>query len=73
MFRVVVDQAGGALSWDASPALQGALKEAAGRIRVPLLGMVAQNDRTTHSVKAVVDEAEKHGANAKFCRCSPVV
>jgi dienelactone hydrolase len=66
VFRVVVDQAGGALSWDASPALQRALKEAAGRIRVPLLGMVAQNDRTTYSVKAVVDEAEKHGANAKL-------
>jgi carboxymethylenebutenolidase len=65
-FRAVVDQAGGALSWDGSPALQRALKEAAERIRVPLLGMVAENDRTTQSVKVVVQEAEKHGGNAKL-------
>jgi dienelactone hydrolase len=65
-FGAVVDQAGGALSWDGSPALQRALKEAAGRIRVPLLGMVAQNDRTTQSVKVVVEEAKKHGGNAKL-------
>jgi dienelactone hydrolase len=65
-FRVVVDQAGAALTWERSPAMQGALKEAAGKIRVPLLGMVAKNDRTTESVKAVVREAEKHGAAAKL-------
>jgi hypothetical protein len=28
--------------------------------------MVAENDRTTESVKAVVREAEKHGAPAKL-------
>ena len=66
VFRVVVDQAGGALSWEGSPALQRALREAAGQIRVPLLGMVAENDRTTQSVKVVVAEAEKHGGNAKL-------
>jgi dienelactone hydrolase len=65
-FRVVVDQAGGALTWDHSPAMQAALKEAAGKIRMPLLGMVAKNDRTTESVKAVVHEAEKHGATVKL-------
>jgi dienelactone hydrolase len=48
--RVVVDQAG------------GALREAAGQIRIPLLGLVAENDRTTQSVKAVVDEAAKQAA-----------
>ena len=66
VFRVVVNQAGGALSWGGSPALQRALREAAGRIRVPLLGMVAENDRTTQSVKVVVAEAEKHGGSAKL-------
>ena len=66
LFRVVVDQAGGALSWDGSPALQRALREAAAQIRIPLLGMVAENDRTTQSVKAVVEEAQKHGGNAKL-------
>lgn len=65
-FRAVVDQAGAALTWDHSPAMQAALKEAAGKIRIPLLGMVAKNDRTTESVKAVVREAEKHGVTAKF-------
>jgi dienelactone hydrolase len=64
LFRVVVDQAGGALSWDGSPALQSALKEAAGKIRIPLLGMVAENDQTTKSVKVVVKEAKKHGDRA---------
>lgn len=65
-FRAVVDQAGAALTWDHSPAMQVALKEAAGRIRVPVLGMVAKNDRTTESVKAVVHEAEAHGSTAKL-------
>jgi dienelactone hydrolase len=65
-FRVVVDQAGGALSWDQSPALQRALPDAARQIRVPLLGMVAENDRTTQSVKTVVEEVEKHGGTAKL-------
>lgn len=66
LFRAVVDQAGGALSWDGSPALQSALKEAGGKIRIPLLGMVAQNDRTTDSVKAVINEAKKHGGAASI-------
>jgi dienelactone hydrolase len=65
-FRAVVDQAGAALTWDHSPAMQAALKEAAGKIRIPLLGMVAKNDRTTESVKAVVHEAEAHGATTKL-------
>ncbi|HEY6944393.1 MAG TPA: alpha/beta fold hydrolase [Candidatus Acidoferrum sp.] len=65
-FRVVVDQAGAALTWDRSPAMQKALKEAAGKIRIPLLGMVAENDRTTESVRAVVREAEAGGATAKL-------
>lgn len=65
-FRVVVDQAGAALTWDHSPAMQAGMKEAAGKIRIPLLGMVAKNDRTTESVKAVVHETEAHGATAKL-------
>ena len=65
-FRVVIDQAGAALTWPRSPEMQKAMTEAAGRIRVPLLGMVAQNDRTTDSVKAVVRAAEAHGTTAKL-------
>lgn len=65
-FRAVVDQAGAALTWDHSPAMQVALKDAARKIRIPLLGMVAKNDRTTESVKAVVHEAEAHGSPTKL-------
>src|SRR5229473_2316840 len=65
-FRVVVDQAGAALTWPRSPDMQKALKQAAAKIRIPLLGMVAENDRTTESVKAVVREAEAHGTTAKL-------
>jgi dienelactone hydrolase len=65
-FRAVVDQAGAALTWDRSPEMQKALKEAAGKIRMPMLGMVAENDRTTESVRAVVREAEQHGMVAKL-------
>lgn len=65
-FRAVIDQAGAALTWDHSPAMQDALREAARQIKIPLLGMVAQNDRTTDSVKTVVHEAEKHGATTKL-------
>ncbi len=65
-FRVVVDQAGAALTWNRSPAMQQALTDAAGHVRVPLLGMVAENDQTTESVKAVVKEAERHKLPAKL-------
>lgn len=65
-FRAVVDQAGAALTWDHSPAMQVALKDAAKKVRAPLLGMVAKNDRTTESVKAIVREAEAHGCPTKL-------
>jgi dienelactone hydrolase len=65
-FRVVIDQAGAALTWPRSPEMRRELKEAAARVRVPLLGMVAENDRTTESVKAVVQEVKAHGATAKL-------
>jgi dienelactone hydrolase len=65
-FRVVIDQAGAALTWPRSPEMQKAMTDAAGKIRAPLLGMVAENDRTTESVKAVVREAEAHGTTAKL-------
>lgn len=65
-FRVVIDQAGAALTWDRSPEMRKALTEVAGKVRVPLLGMVAENDRTTESVKAVVREAEAHGTTVKL-------
>jgi len=50
VFRAAVDQAGGALTWDASAALRDALLAAARQARSPVLLMVAQNDRTTASI-----------------------
>ena len=65
-FRAVVDQAGAALTWDSSPAMQGALSEAAGRVEIPVLAMDAENDRTTAAVKAVVRALEKRRIPAKL-------
>jgi len=50
VFAAVVDQAGGALVWDASAALRDALLAAARQVHSPVLLMVAQNDRTTASI-----------------------
>jgi len=49
-FVVAVDQAGGALTWDASPFLRRALVEAAEKSMTPTLFMVAKNDRTVSSI-----------------------
>ncbi len=49
-FRAAVNQAGGALTWDRSAALREALMTAARQVRLPMLLMVAQNDRTTASI-----------------------
>ena len=48
------------------PYVDGTRREGAAQIRIPLLGMVAENDRTTQAVKAVVEEAQKHGGNTKL-------
>ena len=46
--------------------MQSAPKDAAGKISVPLLGLVAENDRTTKSVKVVVEESKKKGNQARL-------
>jgi dienelactone hydrolase len=66
VFRAVIDQAGAALTWDRSPAIQKALRKAAGQVHVPVLALDAQNDRTTEAVKAVVHEVEKQKIPAKL-------
>jgi len=57
----VVNQAGAALTWPKSPAVQVALPDAAKNIRVPLLCMVAENDATTESVTKVCAAAKARG------------
>jgi len=65
-FFAVVDQAAGSLTWDHSPALQSALRDAAANIRAPLLCMDAKNDATTAAVKAACDAARSHGYAAEL-------
>ena len=65
-FSAVIDQAGAALTWDSSPEMRRAMKESAAQIRVPLLAMDAENDRTVDAVKAVVSEIEKSKGVAKL-------
>lgn len=59
-FRAVIDQAGGALTWNYSPALREALPAAAQQVRAPVLLMVAQNDATTASITTIADVLRRH-------------
>ena len=52
-FKVLIDQAGGALSWKHSPDLQSALPQAARQVKAPSLCMDAENDATTDAVTTV--------------------
>ena len=65
-FFAVVDQAGGALSWQRNPALQAALRDAARDVRAPILCMDAENDATTAAVTRVCDSARAGGAAAEL-------
>jgi dienelactone hydrolase len=60
-FRAVIVQAPGGLTWTRSKELQAAMKDAASRIRVPIQCVVAQNDATTESARAVCDGARAAG------------
>ena len=60
-FGAAVDQAGGALMWDSSPQLRGALASAAEKTTTPVLLMVAQNDRTTASITTLAEILKKRG------------
>ena len=60
-FAALINQAGGALTWNHSPTLQSALPAAAKRIRVPALCMDAENDATTNAVKTVGEAVRSSG------------
>jgi carboxymethylenebutenolidase len=49
-FRAALDQAGGALMWRSSPALQAALTQAARTVTCPVLLMDAQNDAAPEAI-----------------------
>ena len=63
-FAAVVVQAPGALNWDRSSDLRKALTKAAARIEVPIQCLVAENDRTTESARAICEQA--HGTPAEL-------
>lgn len=63
-FAAVVVQAPGALNWDRSSDLRAALTKAAARIEVPIQCVVAENDRTTESARAICKHA--HGKPAEL-------
>lgn len=65
-FFAVVDQAGGALTWRRSQALQAALRDAARDTKVPIFCMDAENDATTEAVKTVCETAGAHGISAQL-------
>jgi dienelactone hydrolase len=52
-FVALVDQAGGALTWNHSPTLQHELITAASKIKIPALCVDAENDATTNAAKEV--------------------
>jgi dienelactone hydrolase len=65
-FVALIDQAGGSLSWNGNPVLQRAMLDAAGKLRIPTLGMVAENDATTEAVKRVYAAARASGSRAEL-------
>lgn len=52
-FRAAIVQAPGSLNWDRSPDLRAALIAAARKITLPTQCLVAENDRTTESARAI--------------------
>jgi carboxymethylenebutenolidase len=64
-FVALVDQAGGALTWNRSPTLQHDLLDAAGKIKIPALCMDAENDATTNAVKSVGKAIQASGQMEK--------
>ncbi|HYS76005.1 MAG TPA: alpha/beta fold hydrolase [Burkholderiales bacterium] len=70
-FRVAVDQAGGAQTWGASPALRQALVAAVNKTKTPLLLQVAKNDRTTESVTTLAKQLQDRGMPHKLILYEP--
>lgn len=71
VFLAAVDQAGGALTWNANRHMRSALIEAAEKSTVPTLFMVASNDRTTASVTTLADIFKKRNVAHKLVIYEP--
>lgn len=64
-FVALVDQAGGALTWNSSPTLQRELPAAARKVKVPAICMDAENDATTEAAKTVCEAIKNSGETEK--------
>jgi len=64
-FRAVINQAGGALTWNRSSDLRRTLTDAARKIKAPVLCLDAENDANPDSVRKVCDSARSAGAATK--------
>ncbi len=60
-YAAAIVQAPGSLNWDRSEALRAGLTEAAAKIRVPIFCLVAENDATVESARAVCAAARANG------------
>jgi len=60
-FIALVNQAGGALTWNSSPTLQRELPAVARKIKVSALCMDAENDATTNAAKTVGEAIKSSG------------
>jgi len=65
-FVALINQAGGSLGWNGNPLLQQALVDAARKLRIPSLNMVAENDATTEAVRRVSEAARASGTAAEL-------
>jgi len=63
-FVADINQAPGALNWDKVPALRQKLIAAAGKTRIPVLCMAAENDATTENAKQICAAVKAHGGTA---------
>lgn len=69
----IVNQAPGALNWGKSEPLRNLLVAAAGKIRVPMLCVAAENDATTENVRAICGAAKAHGARTTVTIYPPFI
>ncbi|HST50784.1 MAG TPA: alpha/beta fold hydrolase [Pyrinomonadaceae bacterium] len=60
-FVALVDQAGGALTWNSSPVLRRELPDAAAKTKVPALCMDSENDATTEAARTVGEAIKNSG------------
>jgi len=65
-FVALINQAGGSLSWNGNLLLQQALVNAARKLQIPSLNMVAENDATTEAVRQVREAARAGGSVAEL-------